>query len=124
LLLNNLYTIDQISESEMTIHAKVSLKAEHDIFKGHFPGHPVLPGVCMLEMIKEICSSFLQQHFRISGASIIKFLQMIDPNRDSFIEFEITYAPDLTKMLTKGKIYSGTRVFMKFELILSSSKND
>ena len=124
MLQNNLYTIKEISQNENTIHANVSLRAEHDIFKGHFPGHPVLPGVCMLEMIAEICSSFLKQRFRITNAPMIKFLQMIDPNRDPSIEFEITHVSDREKTMAQGKIYSGPRVFMKFELLLSSLKND
>jgi 3-hydroxyacyl-[acyl-carrier-protein] dehydratase len=119
LLLNNLYTIDQVSENENTIHASVLLQAEHDIFKGHFPEHPVLPGVCMLEMIEEITGGFLHQHLRIVSAPMIKYLQMIDPNKDPLIQFEIIYEKDPDNLLAQGKIYSGTRVFMKFQLKLS-----
>ncbi|HEY4965469.1 MAG TPA: hypothetical protein VII28_03680 [Puia sp.] len=119
MLLNNLYTIQQITETEKIIQASVLLQAGHPIFKGHFPEHPVLPGVCMLEMITEIAGSHLQQPFRITSATMIKYLQMIDPNRDPLIQFEIGYEQGLKSIPARGKIYSGTRVFMKFQLILA-----
>lgn len=119
MLLNNLYTIQQITETEKIIQASVLLRAGHPIFKGHFPDHPVLPGVCMLEMITEIMGTHLQQQFRITSASMIKYLQMIDPNPDPLIQFEITYEQSLKSIPAQGKIYSGTRVFMKFQLMLA-----
>lgn len=122
MLLNNLYTIEHLSESEKIIQARALLQAGHPIFKGHFPGHPVLPGVCMLEMITEITGSVLQQRFRISGAPMIKYLHMIDPNRDPEIQFEIKHEQDHKNILAQGKIYSGANVFMKFQLILSALK--
>ncbi len=122
MLLNNLYTIEHMSESEKIIQTHVLLQAGHPIFKGHFPEHPVLPGVCMLEMITEIAGSLLQQHFRISSAPMIKYLHMIDPNVDPEIQVEIKYEQELKNIMAQGKIYSGARVFMKFHLVLSALK--
>jgi 3-hydroxyacyl-[acyl-carrier-protein] dehydratase len=116
LLLNNLYTIQNITETEKIIQATVLLQAGHPIFKGHFPGHPVLPGVCMLEMITEITGSHLQERIRITSASMIKYLNMIDPNKDPLIQFEIKYQRGTTNIATEAKIYSGNRVFMKCQL--------
>lgn len=106
------------------IHATVILNAGHPIFKGHFPGHPVLPGVCMLEMITEITDHHLLLHTRISSAPMIKYLNMIDPNKDPLIHFEIQYETGITNMLTHGKIYSDARIFMKFQLTLLTLKNN
>ena len=124
MLQNNLYTIEQISETEKIIQATVLLRASHPIFKGHFPEHPVLPGVCMLEMITEIAGHHLHKHIRITGAPTIKFLHMIDPNSDPLIQFEIKYEEELKNITAQGKIYSASRVFMKFQLILSVSKKN
>lgn len=124
MLLNNLYTIQKITETEKIIQATVLLHAEHPIFKGHFPGHPVLPGVCMLEMITEITSSHLKERIRITSASMIKYLNMIDPNKDPLIQFEIKYEHGPTNIATQAKIYSGIRVFMKSQLSFVILQND
>ena len=91
MLLNNLYTIQSLSESDKQIQATIKLMADHAIFNGHFPGQPVLPGVCMMEMIAEIIGVYLQQSFRISGGPLIKFLRMIDPRMNPLIDLEIKY---------------------------------
>jgi 3-hydroxyacyl-[acyl-carrier-protein] dehydratase len=121
LLLNNLYTIQSLSEKDKTIQTTVLLREDHPIFKGHFPGQPVLPGVCMLEMIAEIAGSHLKQRFRILDAPLIKFLNMIDPGKDPLILFEINYEIASGKIPVTGRISSGSRVFMKFQMTLESA---
>ena len=121
MLLNNLYTIQSLTENEKTILASTLLRPEHPIFQGHFPGQPVLPGVCMLEMITEITNNQLKQKFRITAAPLIKFLNMIDPGKDPLIQFEIKYEPAGENLIVSGKIHSSLRVFMKFQMNLASA---
>lgn len=118
MLLNNLYTIESLNENDKTIQASALLRAEHAIFKGHFPGQPILPGVCMLEMIAEIAGYHLKQRFRITEAPLIKFLNMIDPRKDPMIQFEIKYESAVGKTPVAGRINSGSRVFMKFQMTI------
>ena len=118
MLLNDLYTIQSLAESESLIQATILLQAEHAIFKGHFPGQPVLPGVCMMEMITEITGVYLQQAFRIASAPLIKFLHMIDPGKNPLINVEIKYQSLDKNLITYGKIYFREAVFMKFQLTL------
>jgi 3-hydroxyacyl-[acyl-carrier-protein] dehydratase len=118
LLLNNLYTIQSLSESDNQIEATIKLMADHAIFSGHFPGQPVLPGVCMMEMVAEVLGVHLKNSFRISGGPLIKFLRMIDPRVNPLIYLEIKYHPSSHSTVTNGKIFSGSDVFMKFQLNL------
>ena len=120
MLINNLYTIQSLGHSENEIQAAAQLLMDHDIFKGHFPGHPVLPGVCMMEMVAEITGAYMQSSFRIKGSPLIKFLRMIDPRRNPVIHFEIKYQNASGTIITSGKIYSGSEIFMKFQLHLES----
>ena len=36
-----------------TIHARKALTGEEDFFRGHFPGHPVMPGVLIIEALAQ-----------------------------------------------------------------------
>ena len=121
MLLNDLYTIESLTERENTIQASILLKADHAIFKGHFPGQPVLPGVCMLEMITVITGENLKTPLHIKEASLIKFLRMIDPKKNPLINFEIKYQVLPEGTSANGKIYGDDGVFMKFQIILVSS---
>ena len=118
MLLNNLYTIQSLSETDHQIKATVLLVGDHAIFTGHFPGQPVLPGVCMMEMVTEVMGFFLKSSYRISGGPLIKFLRMIDPRINPLIQLEIKYQPSSLSIVTEGRIFSASEVFMKFQLSL------
>ena len=61
----------------------------HQIFKAHFPGEPVLPGVCMTQMVKELLEIYTQKQTRLIKASDIKFLSVITPEKDKLIQIEL-----------------------------------
>ena len=53
MLIENYYKInDIIAGTEKTLFI-ISLKPDCNVYKGHFPGNPISPGVCNVQMIKE-----------------------------------------------------------------------
>ena len=120
MLLNDLYIIESLEGDGNLIRAQVKLIPDHAIFKGHFPGQPVLPGVCMLDMVTEITGEYLHIRLRISEGPMIKFLHMIDPQKNPVIQLEINYQATSDAVSANGRIYFGSDTFMKFQLILST----
>jgi 3-hydroxyacyl-[acyl-carrier-protein] dehydratase len=57
----------------------IKLNPKHAIYTGHFPGNPVVPGVCQVQMIKELTSAILKTNLVIQKSDNIKFLSMIIP---------------------------------------------
>ena len=54
MLLENFYKIIHIKEREDGKQAiEIELNPGHVLYQGHFPGQPVVPGVCTLQIIKE-----------------------------------------------------------------------
>jgi len=91
MLLNNFYTIDRFVAGEGKISAELTINAGHHIFEGHFPGQPVTPGVCMLQMVKELLEKETGKSSQLKKADEMKFLAIIDPQRDPNIVAEISY---------------------------------
>ncbi|OJV19456.1 MAG: hypothetical protein BGO30_06150 [Bacteroidetes bacterium 41-46] len=93
--IENLYSIDKTdisagnSYSEEAIF-KISLNPESEIFKGHFPGTPVLPGVCTMEIVKDCTESLLKREIIFTRIPQCKFTGMVDPNLDRILEVKIT----------------------------------
>ena len=62
-------TYYHILSSEITADAgvfRVALNADCEVYQGHFPGEPVCPGVCNIQMIKE-CTEMLLQGGAVGG---------------------------------------------------------
>ncbi len=91
MLLNSLYTIISLEHSPGLIITDIELKINHEIFKAHFPGQPILPGACMLQMIKEILQKEIFVSLQLKKAGVIKFLEMITPMENNLLEINITY---------------------------------
>ncbi len=89
MLKDSLYTIQKITDSGKVIEASVELNVEHEIFKGHFPVHPVLPGACIVHIIKEILELSFNEKLQLAKAEEIKFLRMIEPQPNTPIIFSI-----------------------------------
>lgn len=92
-LLNSLYTITMIESEEGHIKAAVKLDTKHQVFDGHFPSQSVLPGVTMIEMIKDILSLSTNNRYSLSEGNNIKFLKVVDPDMNDNLTFDISTTP-------------------------------
>ncbi|MBT9186666.1 hotdog family protein [Zobellia russellii] len=94
MLIEGLYTVENFKQEDQTVQATVKLNAAHEVFKGHFPGNPVMPGVCMIQIIKELTEQATGKRLFLSVASNIKFMAIINPEKNDVIELTLTIAED------------------------------
>ncbi len=85
------YFVKSIEIAENKISAKVLLNPKHRIFEGHFPEQPLVPGVCQIQMVRELAEQTLGKLYRLSDAKQIKFLKFINPFETNDLNFEIRY---------------------------------
>lgn len=62
------------------------MPAEHPCLPGHFPGHPLVPGVLMLEQVARALRDWRQQ--RLVRVREVKFLAPLHPQE--MVELELT----------------------------------
>lgn len=81
MLLNSFFTINEIQEAEKyTI--RISLNPNHEVYKGHFPGNPIAPGVCLTQMVKETIEHITQKQFTMVSGDNLKFTAILNPEVD------------------------------------------
>ena len=102
------------SDGNSLLEANFSLHPEHPIFAGHFPGQPVVPGVCMLQIIKEGLEQALGKKLFLSQAATIKFLSMLVPTADKEINLRADFSVFAGEVTTSNiSLSSRDEVFIK-----------
>ncbi len=91
MLAGDFFYIKTLEHSDGKIAAVLEINVAHPIFEGHFPGQPVVPGVCMMQMVKEVLEQAIGKATRIANADNLKFLIVIDPRENNIIHAEIKY---------------------------------
>ena len=91
MLAGDFFFITTLQQESGKISAALEINADHKIFEGHFPGQPVVPGVCMMQMVKEILEAVLEQPLRLYTADNLKFLTVIDPVETNTIQAVLKY---------------------------------
>lgn len=97
MVLKDFYTIlseEKINDSKYVITVLVNDK--HPVFKGHFPGNPIMPGVCMIQIIKEITEKLTKSSLLMQTLSNVKFMALINPEvtPELRLELDITSTDD------------------------------
>lgn len=119
MLKNDLYQILDIQLANREITAEIKLNNDHDIFKGHFPDVPVLPGVTMMQMVKEILEEALNKDFLIKRAGQLKFLQMVNPLKVDSLHFHINWNESEEGVKVKAELRQQDEVFFKMTGLLT-----
>ena len=91
MLQDNFFYINNLEITGFDIKAELMFNASHKIFEGHFPGQPVVPGVCMMQMVKEIMEQVAQKKTDLVKAHEMKFVAIIDPQRNNIINAALKY---------------------------------
>lgn len=100
MLLKDFYKVNKLEHANGKAIANITINKNHDVFKGHFPGNPVTPGVCMMQIIKELTEEVLSKKLFMASASNVKFMAIINPFK----------TPDLELTLDISETETGFRV--------------
>lgn len=122
--------IDEIvSQDETFIHAKKHLAADLDVFEGHYPHFPVLPGVLQCEAAMQAAAVLISRMVdtdddRVPVAtrmSNVQFRQLVRPGDTLEIEVNLTERLQDTFFL-KGRVSVGGRVTTRLEFACTAAE--
>lgn len=113
MLLGNLFNIINQEISEGNIFATIDINPSHNIFSGHFPGQPVVPGVCMMQIVKELLQSVVNKKIQLLSADYLKFLMIIDPLVNPRISAEISYENDSAEIRFNARLFDEGITYFK-----------
>lgn len=116
MLQGSFYTVLNSQSNNGSVSALLELNPDHHIFEGHFPGIPVVPGVCMMQMVKELVEDSLGLRLRLSKADHLKFLTIINPRQNKSLQANISISTDSHQHVQVSATFSHEEtVFFKFK---------
>ena len=116
MLQGSFYTVLNNQANGASVNALLELNPEHHIFDGHFPQIPVVPGVCMMQMVKELVEDFTGQRLRLSKADHLKFLTIINPRQNKLLEVELSITSNSSSNFqVTAAFFRQETVFFKFK---------
>ena len=118
--MDDFFKLEELKEHDGTITGMIGFNRSHRIFEGHFPGVPVVPGVCMMQMVKEILEFRLKRKFLIRTADQVKFLAVINPDQVNRVHTEIHFR-NIPSQETEiaARLYFGNVTFFKLKARLT-----
>ena len=117
--------IDRVLEmSEKTIRAIKNVTFNEPHFLGHFPGHPVMPGVLMLEAMTQASAwliraseDFAHSMVVLRQAANVKYGHFVEPGHTLCVTAEIlSQTENLTKLKAQGIVDGQTSVSARLVL--------
>ena len=81
ILRNNLYTVIRKEETAGSLSYVIRLNPDHFIYEAHFPGEPVTPGVCILQLAQELLALEINEHLELKKIKNAKFTAVISPDQ-------------------------------------------
>ena len=116
MLLNDFFVINKIETNGFEIKSELVLYSDHKLFQGHFPNLPVVPGVCMMQMIKEILEVGTKKNTNLIEAVEMKFLAIIDPGRLNNLQAILKYVyEENSKIRVTATLINGGTTYFKFK---------
>lgn len=107
MLINDYFKIKEIQTGEKYL-IDIELNPKHEIYKGHFPGNPVAPGVCLTQMVKETVEHILNKKLTMVTGDNIKFTAILNPEETPNVQLALALKTKENGLLqADGNVKSG-----------------
>jgi len=115
------FSIKESIDMENTRTYRLNLNAVHPIFQAHFAGNPIMPGACVVQLIKELAEDYASLSFFTAAVKNMKFLQAINPLETPEISVRLTFVQQETdRVSVSAVICNEDTIYSKSMLIFAS----
>ncbi len=118
MLLDNLFLIHKLEITSGSVQAGLTVNWDHAILQGHFPGTPIVPGVCMMQAVKELVERHEKQSLMFSSVGQMKFLSVMSPGGKSSFEARILIVSENDALQVTGTLSDGPTIYFKIKAVM------
>ncbi|MCH4823171.1 hydroxymyristoyl-ACP dehydratase [Gramella lutea] len=113
MILEDFYEVSNTTLAGDDAVTSLKVNKDHEIYKGHFPGRPVTPGVILMQLFKEEAERIFGIRLQLVRADNVKFTAVFDPTQEDelILESNLTETGEFIKL--KGIAKNSTGIVLK-----------
>jgi len=116
------FTIKSSEHEANCLACRIALNASHPIFQAHFAGNPIMPGACIVQLIKELASDYYGRSFFVGTVKNMKFLQAINPVASPEISVRLSFTQlEEGRISIDAVIDDSDKICVKAKLLLKNN---
>ena len=126
MLVKDYYKIkDILKKEDGTTLFQIILQTDCEVYKGHFPGEPVSPGVCNIQMIRECAEQTLEKPLLLNNLQQCRLTTLVTPLKNPQVEVTIHLEEKGGVYKLKATLGKGEDIYLdlKAELTEDTYKN-
>ena len=117
-MLYNFYSIKSNCIDGTAARYDISFNSEHSVYAAHFPDNPITPGVCLIQICKELTENMVGKSLFLQTVKNVKFLKIIIPDETPDVSVSISAIKYEYEYKVNAVISGGSEtVFAKLNLI-------
>lgn len=122
-LTEGFFTIENIRDTDNGFDAVLSTYPEHPIYKAHFPGNPITPGVCIIQAAGELIEKRLNRKLYLKTVKNVKFLSVIIPEEGKKIKYSFSNIVEGENICKAQVVISDdNNIYAKISLIFNNER--
>ena len=123
MLENKYFTVTASHITDTHGEFDVRLEKGHPVYAGHFPGNPVSPGVCNLQMVKECAEKGAGHALTFRRVAQYRLMEVVSPWKepDLHISLDVAETDGQYKLTAKMTAAGEEVISVKGELIANNN---
>ena len=118
--LDNLFLTQSITDAADGFEVVVRCNPEHPIYKAHFPGNPIAPGACLLQLAGDLMRQKMERPLYLKSSKNIKYLSILVPEEGKEVKLQFSHIVETeTDCKTQVVIADEQTVYTKMSLTFS-----
>ena len=120
-LTDGFFIIKTTNDTENGFETVLRTNLEHPIYKAHFPGSPITPGVCIIQAAGELLENKLGHKLYLKTVKNVKFLSVIIPEEGKKVKYSFSnIVEDDSGVKTQVLVSDDATIYAKISLIFSN----
>ncbi len=115
MLINDFFSIENKTQVEENVVFAIKMHKNHKVYDGHFPSQPVAPGVCLAQMVKEICETEVGNELKMLEARNMKFMAVLNPFENEIVSVDLKIKEENDVFRIKAHCKNEEKSFFKID---------